>query len=489
MSDERGIHRSPRPRPRPLAELPEEALGADPEQLASLWAIAMIRARPLADVGEISLAALADDGPALCAQAVRALGSDIELDRLTGHGTGAERGGGAPARKLGVLAGASDALAVVAAVEALRGVLWQALLDALSPGLREGAGARGLADAVERLACVCAEMLSAALAHAATATSAGEPGAAPAAGGAAATPMPSAAVERRGAVIVDERAEPAEPVPEPDRPRGHVPPRAGEPAPASARRREVGPPREHEPERSREVDPRRGYRERSPERPWSSRHPSAARSTRRGEGALARVLAREEPAPEASERARQAIEIHDTRGEEGPAAWVGSIGRELELFRRNGVPFAVLLVEPLGIELLRTPAPSPSLRLLDDELQDALALALGVAPREGRARRGRGRSASAASLTRERAGRYWLLAPDVDQQAGARLADRLARAVLSVVEYRGEPLRVIVGAAFCPDDGTTAPALAAHADLGLYAARSAARGPLPSGTAVYDDPA
>jgi hypothetical protein len=36
-------------------------------------------------------------------------------------------------------------------------------------------------------------------------------------------------------------------------------------------------------------------------------------------------------------------------------------------------------------------------------------------------------------------------------------------------------LEIVLGSAICPDDGLQAPMLAAHADVGLYAARSSAR--------------
>ena len=81
----------------------------------------------------------------------------------------------------------------------------------------------------------------------------------------------------------------------------------------------------------------------------------------------------------------------------------------------------------------------------------------------------------ADSLTRERPGRYWLLAPQTDGPRRAVLAERLARAVSSSASHRGTPLEVAVGIAVCPEDGRQASELAAHADVGLYAARAAGR--------------
>jgi predicted signal transduction protein with EAL and GGDEF domain len=62
-------------------------------------------------------------------------------------------------------------------------------------------------------------------------------------------------------------------------------------------------------------------------------------------------------------------------------------------------------------------------------------------------------------------------------------------AVASAVRHRGAPLELAVGSAVCPDDGREAPALAAHADVGLYAARSAARTGLARRAASVDEPA
>jgi len=47
--------------------------------------------------------------------------------------------------------------------------------------------------------------------------------------------------------------------------------------------------------------------------------------------------------------------------------------------------------------------------------------------------------------------------------------------VASGASHRGVPLAVTIGSAVCPDDGTDAAALAARADVGLYAARAAGR--------------
>jgi GGDEF domain-containing protein len=158
-------------------------------------------------------------------------------------------------------------------------------------------------------------------------------------------------------------------------------------------------------------------------------------------------------------RLRPQIEIRDVRGEEGPAAWIGSIGRCLERHEQDRSPFAVLLVELVDLERLRNAEPLGEVSRLTSQVEDALTRELRPSD----------------SLTRESSGRYWLLAPQTDLRGAQMLAERLVRAVRSSASHRGTPLEVAVGIAVCPDDGRQASALAAHADMGLYAARAAGR--------------
>jgi hypothetical protein len=146
-------------RARPVPDAPVKALLGRAEELAKRWAITLMLARPLQALGDIPLKDLASGAPALCAQVVRALDSDAELERIAA-GDGAGGGDGAtPALRLNELAGARDARAAVQAVEALRGVLWEALLGEL-----RDPPARLVADLSDRLAFVCAMALAANLA-------------------------------------------------------------------------------------------------------------------------------------------------------------------------------------------------------------------------------------------------------------------------------------------------------------------------------------
>ncbi|HEV3048550.1 MAG TPA: hypothetical protein VGY13_14445 [Solirubrobacteraceae bacterium] len=393
----------PPPRARALAEVALDALAERAEELARRWAGELVLRRPLERMPELAAGALAREGPALCAQAVRALQSDAELGRLTGAGPASGREDGAPARRLGAICATVDPLALIEAVELLRGVLW----EALQWHLPRPADARLVADAGDRLAHVCASLVAGALSAEPAAPAAAAriveqrepPAGAPAAGRAAESPGERHAPARagdaaagRGAVIVDE----------------HEPASAADPAVAS---------REHAPPERR----------RAPEAPV-------------------------EPPGE--------IEIRDQRRDEGPVAWIGSIGAQLERFERDGRPFAVLLVELAELERLRRERPAQELLALSGQLERELVAALGAA----------------VSLTRERAGRCWLVAPGADRPRAEALARRLPGAIPAQAGTRPRQLGLVVSVAVCPDDGRLAATLAAHADIGLYAARAEVRG-------------
>jgi len=143
----------------------------------------------------------------------------------------------------------------------------------------------------------------------------------------------------------------------------------------------------------------------------------------------------------------------------GPDAWVGAIGRRLERYERDGLGFAVLLVELVDVERLRHSELPGEMSRLTGLVEGALAGELGPAD----------------SLARESPGRYWLLASETDARGARLLAERLADAVRNAPSHRGAPLEVAAGVAVCPADGTQAAALAAHADIGLYAARASGR--------------
>jgi GGDEF domain-containing protein len=153
------------------------------------------------------------------------------------------------------------------------------------------------------------------------------------------------------------------------------------------------------------------------------------------------------------------IEIRDVRREEGPSAWVSSVGRLLARHAEDGLPFAVLLVEIVDVAQLERSETPHDLHGLVAKVEAAV---------------GQGMRAS-DHLSRETLGRYWLVAPETNGTGARMLAERLARLVRTSASHRGVPMEVAIGIAVCPDDGTEAPALAARADLGVYSARATGR--------------
>jgi GGDEF domain-containing protein len=136
-------------RPRPVADAP----AADPVLVAKGWLLELLAAAPLEAVASVPTADLAREAPGLCAAVLEAVGSDAALDRLSPGGDRA-----ALAARAGALAGARSAPDAVAAVEALRAALTQALRPA---GAADPALAADLGD---RLAHVCSLVAAAALA-------------------------------------------------------------------------------------------------------------------------------------------------------------------------------------------------------------------------------------------------------------------------------------------------------------------------------------
>jgi GGDEF domain-containing protein len=180
--------------------------------------------------------------------------------------------------------------------------------------------------------------------------------------------------------------------------------------------------------------------------------PTRARSVRVGAAPI------EDPGIEIKDERREAPARVAPDAAHPRVPWMASIMRRLERYEHDRLPFAVLLVELAGIERLRHAELPGEVARLTGLVEAALAESLRPAD----------------SLTRETPGRYWLLAPETDTPGAKALATRLAGRMRQA-SHRGAPLQLAVGIAVCPDDGLHASALAAQADIALFAAQASGR--------------
>jgi len=149
----------------PLPDAPIDALIDGAQELARRWAIALMLAQPPAQIADLALAPLAQEAPALIVHVLRALRSQTELARLLAGEQPPPGGRRSGPLALVELAGAPEPDEAAAAVEALRGVLWGALLEEAGSSLRQQLRPRELAELCDRLAHVCARVLAASLAE------------------------------------------------------------------------------------------------------------------------------------------------------------------------------------------------------------------------------------------------------------------------------------------------------------------------------------
>lgn len=139
-------------------------------------------------------------------------------------------------------------------------------------------------------------------------------------------------------------------------------------------------------------------------------------------------------------------------GRDGAPPWERMVARAVGRHLEDGLPFALLAVEAEGAE-----------RLLGAE---GGAQALEAADRAlGETVRARDRVVS------DPPARWWTLVPESGPDAARALARRISEAVASV-EHAGTPLRVSIGLASCPRDGTDAETLVTAADERLLGARA-----------------
>jgi hypothetical protein len=230
MSFGRSIERGARARA--VADAPVQALLERADELSRRWAAALVLARPLDAIAEIPLEGLARAAPALCRTLASALASDEQLERLA-------RGDGERAELAPPLVLAREPSAIVADVDALRSIFWEATLDGL-----HDPPARLLADLADRLSYVCAIALAAMLDERGVAASASAAPrvTAPTAGrGHVLYSTQRDASHRAGAVLVDELGEDPRPLAAAEN-AAEEPPRAGVPGVGGAVADRVVPP-------------------------------------------------------------------------------------------------------------------------------------------------------------------------------------------------------------------------------------------------------
>ncbi len=181
-------------------------------------------------------------------------------------------------------------------------------------------------------------------------------------------------------------------------------------------------------------------------------------------------------------------ETRDQRDSEKPAAWIDLIATALERFERDELPFAVLLIEVLGVDHLGQGAHIGELSHLVGEIETGATRALAtIGPRPS------------ASLALERLDRFWLQVPQTDRLGADALVEQLAGAVghgpaanradpaeryfAAIAAHRSPVrdrqndarLRLAVGAAVCPEHGRDVAALVTHANVELAAMRGVKR--------------
>jgi GGDEF domain-containing protein len=416
---------SPGRRPRPVADAP----ALDGRELARAWLVELVASAPLDRAAELPGAGFAEDAPRLCDALLAAIRSDAALADLS-----AEAGGVA-----GTVAAESPA-DVVAAVEALRAATWSAFAEALHrppPTL--------LANLADRLGAATAAISTAAVGATSPSRSADRGPLAAILRGEAPEQPPSPAPARP-----DPQGRPAETPPSPALPTPDPQGRPAEtpPSPAPARPDPHGRPAETPPSPALPTpDPRGSLRGRATPDPQEALRGGATPDP-------LRQSASAWPTDETPGGAR----VEDASSFHARVApWTAAIERRLQRHADDGLPFALLCVEVADLD-----------RLVSSERDGEIALALEAA--EGAVC---AQLRPADVLVRERAGRYWLVAPETDGEAARSLAHVLAAAVAGVGGPGGAPLEAAVGIATCPVDGLDAPALEGRAEEGLFAARAA----------------
>jgi GGDEF domain-containing protein len=437
--------RTPRPhRPEPIGWGAVEPLAGRAQTIAKGWLLLLLERAPLEHVGTIPAAAIAAEGPALCAAVVRGLGSDGELDRLRPDGDLAPL-----VRRLGPICGAADAAATVAAVDALRACIWVTALE-LGNGTRDADAVGQLAD---RLAAVTAVATATALAVEGQVVTAP-----PAMAAIPAFPLPAAVVSPPAAV-------PPAAAPPAAAPPAAAPPAAAPPAavawpPGAAARPDAEPPTPSapaaEPPAPADAAP-----------PVPHAHPGVAN------GASAQpAWEHAEAEPEDPRDEDEAPHASVTQLPERPAAdpreglagamedsdlWIATLERHIDRCQREGGGLALLRVELVDGERVAASAPEGQAHVPYGRLAQAIRRAIR-------------RQDLVAS---DHQGRAWVIAPGVGRAGAIALAERIGAGVEQGETWRGAPLAATIGFAVYGEDGRDAAMLIDRAEEAMLAAASA----------------
>ena len=465
-----------RRRSRPVADAP----ALDGSEVAKAWLVELVAIAPLERAARLPGPRFAEDAPRLCAAVVAALASDAALDDLEPGGPLAPLAAGA-----GHLAAAPGPLETVAALEALRTVMWSALLAAVDRPVPSQIG-----DLADRLGTVISLLTTAALEtpHPLGPTRPGDRG-----------PLGAVLREARPSDVRPDPAPRVEHHPTSDTP----PPPAGEErsprdfsrGPSAEERRRPWETRDVVEDRRRSSETSEPVVDDRPTRPdglaasVADRRKSPGEALAEIEAALREAAHAADPLAEAAARLRALGHEPATHDHFGGAAtlperaapieeprirrlvhiedatdfasgrvtpWAASIERRLARHRGDGLPFAVLCLELVDTDRLISAD-------MDRDVVETLEQAEAAILAQLR---------PADALIRERPGRYWLTTPDTDQADGRALAHRIASAVEDLPPHRGAPIQLAIGVTSCPGDASDAPTLESRAEEALFAARA-----------------
>lgn len=437
--------RTPRPhRPEPIAWGAVEQLAGRAQTIAKGWLLLLLERAPLDAAGAIPAAALAAEGPGLCAAVARGLGSDVELARLASTGDLAES-----LRRLPLLTGARDAAEAIAAVEALRACIWETALD----GPLDPADAAVVRQFADRLGIVTATVAATALAGApavvAQQTAPAAPGAQPAAPAAPAAPQapPEAAApapafdghDADGSLSIPPAAAPPSPFAPPPPPaatasNGHMPA-----APAAFDGGRSTAPSLHDLRDDAE----------SPDGAGDDRYDGAARDPFDGAAHADVTQLPQRPATDPRHGPAGAMDDSDL--------WIATLERHIDRCQREGGGLALLRVELVDGDRVAASAPEGESHVPYGRLAQAVRRAIR-------------RQDLVAS---DHQGRAWVIAPGVGRAGAIALAERIGAGVEHGESWRGAPLSATIGFAVYGEDGLDAAMLIDRAEEAMLAATAA----------------